>query len=153
MEKTGLKYGLLTAAALIAYFMLMRVFGLADVIELRFLNGVIMAFGVVLAIKGYKERMHGKIGYFKGLATGIITAVVGTTLFAAFMVVYVKLGGEALIETLSAERYFGERVVATPGVVIFSVLMLEGVISGFMIAFIAMQYFKQREHKVPGGPS
>lgn len=152
MEKIGLKYGLLTAVALIAYFMLMKLLGLSHIIELRFLNGIIMAIGVVLAIRAYKIRKEGRIGYFKGIGTGVITAIVGTTIFAGFMVTYVKLGGEALVETLAADEYFGGQVVATPGVVIFSVLMLEGVISGFMIAFIAMQYFKQREHKIPGAP-
>ncbi|RIJ41817.1 DUF4199 domain-containing protein [Pontibacter oryzae] len=152
MEKIGLKYGLLTAIGLIVYFLLMRVLGLVHIIELRFFNGVIMAVGVVLAIKAYKNQVANKIGYFKGLGTGIVTAVVSTTIFSVFMVSYVKIGGTALIEMLSAEQYFGERIVATPGVVIFTVLMLEGVISGFMIAFIAMQYFKQREHKVPGAP-
>ncbi|WP_266205221.1 DUF4199 domain-containing protein [Pontibacter kalidii] len=152
MEKIGLKYGLLTAAALIVYFFLMQLLGLVHIIELRFLNGLIMAAGVVLAIRAYKKVMEGNIPYFKGLGTGLITAVVGTVVFAAFMVVYVKTAGHSMIEMLSAERYFGERVESTPGVVIFSVLLLEGVISGFMFAFIAMQWFKQRQHKVPGAP-
>lgn len=152
MEKIGLKYGLLTAAALIAYFLLMKLLGLVHIIELRFLNGLIMAVGVVLAIRAFKIAMDGQISYFKGLGTGLITSVVGTVVFAAFMVIYVKTAGEGMVEMLSAEQYFGERVEATPGVVIFSVLLLEGVISGFMIAFIAMQWFKQRQHKVPGAP-
>lgn len=152
MEKIGLKYGVLTAVGLVVYFLLMRVLGLVHIIELRFFNGVIMAIGVVLAIKAYKVQMAGKLTYFKGLGAGILTAAVSTTLFAAFMLVYIKIGGEALVEMLSADQYFGERVVSTPGVVVFTVLMLEGIISGFMIAFIAMQYFKQNEHKVPGAP-
>lgn len=152
MEKIGLKYGLLTAAGLVAYFLLMRLVGLAHIIELRFLNGLIMAVGVSMAIRAYKIRVKGNIGYFSGLGVGAITAVVGTTLFAALMLLYIKVGGDSLVETLSADRYFGERVKSTPGVVVFSVLMLEGIISGMMIAFIAMQYFKQKDHKVPNSP-
>jgi hypothetical protein len=144
MENIGLKYGLLTAAGLILYFFLMKLIGLVHIIELRFLNGIIMAIGIVLAIRAYKSVKGGDISYFKGLGTGLITAVVGTVLFAAFMVVYAKVAGEQLIEMLSSERYFGERVESTPGVVIFSVLMLEGIISGFMISFIAMQYYKKQ---------
>jgi hypothetical protein len=144
MENIGLKYGLLTAAGLILYFFLMKLLGFVHIIELRFLNGIIMAIGIVLAIRAYKSVKGGDISYFKGLGTGLITAVVGTVLFAAFMVVYAKVAGEQLIEMLSSERYFGERVESTPGVVIFSVLMLEGIISGFMISFIAMQYYKKQ---------
>lgn len=143
MEKIGLKYGLLTAAGLILYFFLMKILGLIHITELRFLNGLIMAVGVVLAIRSYKALTGGNISYLKGLGTGIITAVTGTVLFAAFMVAYASIAGDAMTEMLTAERYFGERVEATPGIVIFSVLMLEGLISGFLISFIAMQYFKR----------
>ena len=152
MEKIGLKYGLLTAVVLFAYFFLMKLVGLVHIVELRFLNGLILAVGVVLAIRSYKKMVEGKISYFKGLATGIITSVVATVVFSAFMVVYIKTAGQDLVEVLSAERYFGERIDSTPGVVIFSVLLLEGVISGLMISFIAMQWFKQRQYKVPGAP-
>lgn len=152
MEKIGLKYGLLTAGGLVAYFLLMKLVGLVHIIELRFLNGIIMAIGVSMAIRAYKYKVHGKIGYFSGLGVGTLTAIVATTLFAALMLLYIKVAGESLVEVLSAERYFGDRVQSTPGVVVFSVLMLEGVISGVMIAFIAMQYFKQKDHKVPGSP-
>ncbi|MFD2999277.1 DUF4199 domain-containing protein [Pontibacter toksunensis] len=152
MEKIGLKYGLLTAAGLILYFFLMKLLGLIHITELRFLNGVIMAIGVVMAIRSYKIVSAGEIGYFKGLGTGVITAVVGTVLFASFMVAYVTIAGAEMIEMLTSERYFGERVESTPGVVIFSVLMLEGLISGFLISFIAMQYFKRDDFKSPNSP-
>ncbi len=152
MEKIGLKYGLITAAGLIAYFLLMRLLGLVQIIELRFLNGLIMAVGVCLAIRAYKISVNGMIGYFKGLGTGIITAIVATVIFASFMLLYIKAFDGNLLEVLSAERLFGDRMQVTPGLIVFIVLMLEGVISGFMIAFIAMQYFKRNDYKVPGSP-
>ncbi|MEJ8801945.1 DUF4199 domain-containing protein [Pontibacter sp. H249] len=152
MEKIGLKYGLLTAAGLIGYFLLMSLLGLVHIIELRFLNGLIMAVGVSMAIRAYKIKKEGNIGYFSGFGVGTLTAIVSTTLFAALMLLYIKLAGDSLVEVLSAERYFGDRVQSTPGIVVFSVLMLEGVISGVLISFIAMQYFKQKSHKVPGSP-
>ncbi|MCJ8166216.1 DUF4199 domain-containing protein [Pontibacter sp. E15-1] len=152
MEKIGFKYGLLTAAGLVAYFLLMNMLGLVHIVELRFLNGIILAVGIVLAIKGYKRASGGQIGYFKGIGTGMITSVTATVLFAVFMVAYAKISGEALIQMLSSNQYLGEMVTATPGIVIFSVLMLEGVISGFMISFIAMQYFKRDDYKVPNSP-
>ena len=152
MEKIGIKYGLLTAAGLLAYFLIMSLIGLVHIIELRFLNAIIMAIGVSMAIRAYKIKMRGNIGYFSGLGVGTLTAIIGTTLFAALILLYIKLAGHSLVEVLSAERYFGDRVQSTPGLVVFSVLMLEGVISGVMISFIAMQYFKQKDHKVPGSP-
>ncbi|MFT2007866.1 DUF4199 domain-containing protein [Pontibacter sp. 13R65] len=152
MEKTGLKYGIFTALALVAYFLLMKLLGLAHIIELRFLNGLILAGGIVMAIKNYKQSVDGMIRYFKGLGVGTITAITATVLFAVFMLLYIKLFDTKMLEVLSAERYFGERMTVTPGVVIFMVLMVEGLISGFLISFIAMQYFKRQDHKVPGSP-
>jgi hypothetical protein len=152
MERIGIKYGVLTAAGLIAYFLIMNLLGLAHIIELRFLNLLIMAVGVTLAIKAYKTSVQGQIGYLQGFGVGTITAVIGTTLFAALMVLFVKIAGDSLVEALSSEQYFGDRVMSTPGVVVFTVLMLEGVISGVMISFIAMQWFKRSEHKVPNSP-
>lgn len=141
---------MLTAAGLILYFFLMKLLGLIHITELRFLNGVIMAIGIILALKSYKAATGGDIRYFKGLGTGVITAVTGTVIFAAFMVAYISIAGDEMIEMLTAERYFGERVEATPGIVIFAVLMLEGLISGFLISFIAMQYFKRDDYKQTG---
>ncbi|WP_439882357.1 hypothetical protein ACSX1A_04155 [Pontibacter sp. MBLB2868] len=152
MEKVGLKYGILTALGLISYFLIMRLLGLAHIVELRFLNGVIMAIGVTMAIRAYKISVHGEIGYFQGFGVGAITAVTATTIFSALMVLYIKIAGESLVHTLSMQRYLGESVVETPGVVVFIVLMMEGVISGVMISFIAMQWFKRSEHKVPNSP-
>lgn len=150
MEKIGIKYGLLTTVALIVYFIIMDLLGLTHITALHFLNGIIMAIGIVMAIRAYKRSMHGRIGYFSGLGTGVITAIVGTVLFAVFVVLYVNIGSGELLKTLAAEPYIGERVNTTPGIVIFSVLMLEGVISGALMSFIAMQYFKSDEHGVPG---
>lgn len=147
MGMTGLKYGLLTAAGLILYFFLMRMLGLLHITELRFLNGIIMAVGVVLAIRAYKADSAGHIPYFKGLGTGVVTAVTGTVVFAAFMVTYAVIAGEEMIRILKSEQYFAERVEATPGIVIFTVLMLEGLISGFLISFIAMQFYKNDDYK------
>ncbi len=152
MEKIGLKYGLLTAVGLIVYFLLMRLLGLEHIIELRFLNGVFMAIGVVIAIRSYKISLNGEIPYFKGIGAGLITAVVATVIFASFMLIYIKAFDNRLLEVLSAESLFGERMSITPGIVVFVVLMLEGVISGFFISFIAMQWFKRPDHKVPNSP-
>jgi hypothetical protein len=152
MENVGLKYGLFTALALILYFLLMKVLGLEQIIELRFLNGLIMAAGVTLAIRAYKKSKEGNIGYFQGLGTGIITSALATVIFAVFMVIYIKGFDNALLDVLAGEQFFGERMAITPGIVIFMVLILEGIISGFMVSFIAMQWFKRRDHKVPGSP-
>ncbi|HEY4651122.1 MAG TPA: DUF4199 domain-containing protein [Pontibacter sp.] len=146
MEKLSLKYGLFTAAALIGYFLLMKLLGLAHILELRFLNAVILAVGIVMALRAYKRLQKGQIGYLRGLGTAFLTSLVATTLFSVFMLVYIKGFDDSLLEVIAADQLFGDRVASTPGIVIFMVLMLEGIISGVMIGFIAMQFFKRPEH-------
>ncbi|MEJ8755428.1 DUF4199 domain-containing protein [Pontibacter sp. H259] len=152
MEKIGLKYGLLTAAGLIGYFLIMRLIGLAHILEFRFLNAVILTIGIVLALRAYKKHSQGKMGYLSGLGAAFLTSLVATLLFSAFMLLFIKGIDDSLMEVLTANRMVGERVASTPGLVIFMVLMLEGVISGAMIGFIAMQYFKRPDHTVPNSP-
>ncbi|NDK55428.1 DUF4199 domain-containing protein [Pontibacter fetidus] len=152
MEKIGLKYGLLTAAGLIGYFLIMRLLGLVHILEFRFLNSVIMAIGIVLALRAFKRAKHGNIGYLSGLGAAFLTALVGTLIFSVFMLVYIKAFDDALLKVLTSNRMVGEQVANTPGLVIFMVLMMEGVISGAMIGFIAMQFFKREDHTVPNSP-
>lgn len=153
MEKLGLKYGLMTAAGLIAYFLFMKLIGLSHILEFRFLNGIIMAIGIVMALRAYKRREKTPyVPYLSGLGLSFITALAATLVFSAFMLVYIKGFDDSLIEVISADRMFGERVESTPGIVIFMVLMMEGVISGAMIGFIAMQFFKRNDHTVPNSP-
>ncbi|WP_162426222.1 hypothetical protein [Pontibacter pudoricolor] len=68
------------------------------------------------------------------------------------MLIYIKTFDNSLLAVLSHNSMVGERVSSTPGLVIFMVLMLEGVISGAMIGFIAMQFFKRPDHTVPNSP-
>ncbi|MBB6610099.1 DUF4199 domain-containing protein [Pontibacter sp. Tf4] len=150
MEKLSLKYGVLTALGLIGYFLLMRLIGLSHILELRFFNAIVLAIGIVLVLRAYKRMMHGHIGYLKGLATAFLTSLVATLLFSVFMLVYIKGFDDSLLRVISEDQMLGERIATTPGIVIFMVLMMEGVISGAMIGFIAMQFFKRQDHAIPG---
>ena len=152
MEKIGLKYGLLTAAGLIGYFLIMNLIGLSHILEFRFLNGLIMAIGIVLALRAFKKKKQGNIGYLSGLGAAFMTGLFATLIFASFMLLYIKAFDESLLAVLTSNQMVGERVASTPGLVIFMVLMLEGVISGAMIGFIAMQFFKRADHTVPNSP-
>ena len=152
MEKIGLKYGLLTAAGLIGYFFIMKMIGLSHIVELRFLNAVILTIGIVMALRGFKQVKKEHFGYLSGLGLAFITSLVATIIFSAFMLIYIKTFDNSLLDVLTHNRLVGERISSTPGLVIFMVLMLEGVISGAMIGFIAMQFFKRPDHTVPNSP-
>ena len=142
----GIGYGLLTALGLVTYFLLMSVLNLHRIVELRFLNGVIVTIGICWAIYNYKKQGNGKIKYLDGLGLGFITAGVAAIAFGLFMVLYVSVINDDFMTTLRANQFFGEGLSV---MVVFMVIVVEGVISGAMVAFIAMQYFKTDEHQVP----
>lgn len=141
---SGIGYGLFTAVALVAYFLLMSLFNLHRIVELRFLNGIIVTIGICWAIYSYKKQGNGSIPYLEGLGLGFTTAAVAAFLFAIFMVLYVTVINNEFMTTLRANQFFGEGLSV---IVVFAVIMLEGIVSGAMVAFIAMQYFKNEEHK------
>ncbi|MDX5347504.1 MAG: DUF4199 domain-containing protein [Hymenobacteraceae bacterium] len=148
MERTGLKYGVLTAAGLILYFLAMKVMGLAHLVELRFLNGLIMGVGVSVAIWQFKKSVNGAINYLEGLGVGFITAGIASFLFAVFMVLYVTLLDKQFMQTLLSDHTIGSKITLVPLLVVFGVIILVGVICGFMLAFIAMQFYKRADHTV-----
>ena len=82
------KYGLLIAAALIAYFLLIRLIGLHDNHWLRILNGFIVAYGIYAVIKKKKSVEKDNFEYFSGFGTGILTGVIATMAFVLFMGIY-----------------------------------------------------------------
>jgi len=140
VEKVGIRYGLFLAGGLIAYFLLMQLLGLADILELRFLNLFILIAAVVGALKYYKKHSNHLMTYFKGIGVGVFTSMVGAVIFALFMGVYLGVIAPGFYETIRSEApTYASQI--TPVTVSF-VILLEGVISGFMTTFIAMQWYK-----------
>lgn len=129
-----------------AYFLLMSLFNLHRIVELRFLNGVIVTVGICWALYNFKKQGNGKIKYLDGLGLGFMIAGVAALLFGIFMVLYVTVINNEFMTTLRANQFFGDGLSV---IVVFVVILLEGTISGAMVAFIAMQYFKTDEHQIP----
>ncbi len=140
VEKVGFRYGLFLAGGLIGYFLLMQLLGLADILELRFLNLFILIAAVVGALKYYKKHCNTMMTYFKGMGVGIFTSMVGAVIFAFFMGVYLGVVAPGFYETIRNE--WPAYATQLSPVTISFVVLLEGAISGFMTTFIAMQWYK-----------
>lgn len=141
MEKIGLATGLITSLALVAYFFAMKALGLAQVVELRFFNILIIAAGVIYGINNLKHKLHEQEFYLKGLAQGMIITVVTVVSFALFMTIYLRYFDLGLMAEI------GKRVPYTgslDSMVIFVAIFMEGMASGAIITFSAMQYLKSQ---------
>jgi hypothetical protein len=131
-------WGTLITLALIVYFFLMYAVGLVHVIELRMLNIMIMLAGIYLALKQYQRTHNGHMNYFRGLTIGIATATIGTSTFAVFLFIYLKLDPSlmrSIIENEPMGRFLNEYIAA-------AAIMVEGVFSGSLLAYILLNFME-----------
>lgn len=139
LESVGLKTGLVTSLALLAYFFIMQVLGLSHIIELRIFNFLILAIGICYGIYKLKSVVDEEDFYLKGLAEGIVISIVALVPFALVISLYLAYFNTALMDQIRAGVAMGEFI---NGFVIFFVIAMEGLASGAVITFCAMQYFK-----------
>ena len=142
-ENNGLRMGLFTALALMAYTGVAALAGFLGSLEAGALDVVLLAAGVVLAIRRLKRACGERMTYFGGFSTGIITALVASGLLGAF---FWLLGGisKAAIEQIEARDLFGSDL----GVLISGLgIILLGTMTGVITSLVAMQYFKSSEHR------
>ena len=146
-ENNGLRVGIYTALVLMAYTGVASMAGFLGNLEAGALDIVLLAAGVVLAIRRLKKVCGERMTYFGGFSTGIIAALVASGLLGAF---FWLLGGisQAAVRQIQARDLFG----ADLGVLIsgFGIFLL-GTMTGVVTSLIAMQYFKSNEHQVVPG--
>lgn len=130
--------GMLTAVFLIAYFVVLYLVGLADLIELRVFNFVILLLGIVIAIKNAKTK-DSQFDYLRGIGVGFYVTLFAVTPFAAFVLLFLSFNTE-FMQLLINHAPFGQFLTpwASAAVVFF-----EGLSSGVIITYSAMQYFKK----------
>jgi len=132
--------GILTCACLIGYFFLMSAFKLQEVLALRAFNFFIMLGGVVWALHLYSRSTDdNKIDYFTGLKIGVRVIFTSVVPFAIFMALYLVYDGHLMYvikENTGIGDYLNPLTIA-------GAICIEGLGSGMIITFMAMQYFKK----------
>ncbi len=137
VEKTAEKFGLFAALGLIALFFIMKVLGVLHVIELRVLNFFVLAVGVVMALRSFKEQKPQSFTYLKGLGLGVLTAIIGSVIFALFVFVYTNFLDPAFMQAMVENEPFGQYL--NPYIAAVAVAV-EGIASGLILSFIVMNY-------------
>jgi hypothetical protein len=129
-------YGLRIAGGLIAFFLIMKVFNLAHMVELRLLNLVILIGGVYMALRKFKYTHEDHLNYFRALVTGVATAAIGSIVFALFLFIYMKLDSDMMQSIIDNEpmgRYLNAYMASF-------IVALEGVFSGLLVTFVLINY-------------
>lgn len=132
--------GILIAVGIAVYFLAMELLGLSDQFYLRFLNILIVYYGVHSTLKS--NIAEGKTGYVSNLISAGTTAIVGVGLSIAGLVAFIYFkGGTAYLSTLSEGFLFGGK----PSVNEYCIgLFIEAMASAVIVVFIAMQFWNNK---------
>ncbi|WP_103069319.1 DUF4199 domain-containing protein [Aquimarina sediminis] len=134
------RYGVLIAIGLIAYFLILSLIGMQTKPVFSIGNGVIVAFGLYMALKNYKIEKGKNFDYQKGFTAGLFTGFNATILFTIFFAIYVtNINTDFLPEMLanwSSHYHVGV------GIVVF-VAAIMGFATTFVLTLSFMQLFKE----------
>lgn len=142
MKKIALpiRFGLVTSAVLIAYFLVLALFNLHINPVFSFFNAVITTFGILESIRIYKLENAEIFSYGEGFKTGIVTGFVATFVFTFFFLVYAtELNTDFLHELLNT---ISSGFDADIGMVTFVVLIM-GLTTTVIATLSVMQLFKK----------
>lgn len=142
-------YGLKIAAGLIAFFMLMKLIGQGNVVELRLLNLFILSAGVYFGLKKFKETHEDHLNYFRALVTGVAISSVGSILFSLFLFIYMKVD-DSFMQNLIVNEPMGRYLNAY---IASFIVALEGVFSGLLVTFVLINWVTTDDVNDPVGES
>lgn len=131
------KYGLFIAIGLVAFFLIMRLFGLLYIVELRAFNLAIVVLGILGAMKTMQKTLPERFTYFQGIGTGILTGIIGSVVFSLFLFFYVSFFDSGLMQSIIENEPMGRFMNPYIVSVIISV---EGIASSMLVAFIIINY-------------
>lgn len=142
-ETNGVRFGLLTAAALIVYTLIAVFAGFFDNLAAGSFNLIILAIGISMAIANFKRVKEDRMPYLGGFGTGIVTAMVAS-LGLGFFFILVSTVKPDMLNLTHARDLFGYDLSA---LMAFLAIVLMGSLGGAIISLVAMQYFKSPDHK------
>lgn len=147
IESSGIRYGIYLFVSLVAFFLLMKLLGLAEIVGLRYFNFLILLVVLYLALSEYKKKSNGVMTYFRGLGLGVVTSLVGAIPFAVFIGIYLGVLDPGLMETIR-DQWSAYATYINPFSLSF-VVALEGAISGFLTSYVLLQYLRTSHMENP----
>lgn len=134
-----LRFGLVTSAVLIAYFLVLGLFDLHKNPLFSLFNSVITGFGIYEAIRLRKLQDVNTFSYGEGFKTGIFTGFIATLIFSIFFLIYSTEIDLDYLPTLTNSMNGSFNINA--GLITFIVTVM-GLATTLVSAFVIMQRFK-----------
>lgn len=137
-----MKVAYITTITLVAYALLMKVFGLFLISELRLLNGVIIFFAIRFVLRKHRELNNGSFRFFHAMGAAFAMTTLTSIMYSAIVLLYLAIDHNFLAY-LQENEPFGSYL--NPGMAAI-VIVVEGVSSGAIISYaLAMLMDKKKE--------
>lgn len=133
------RFGIATSGSLIAYFLILSLFGLHTNVFFSLFNAVITGFGIYEAIKYFKIEMGEQFTYGAGFKAGITVGFVSTIIFTIFFAIYSTEVDTEFLKNLSTA--FFEDFEGFEAIVFFTVAIM-GFATSLALTLTFMQLFK-----------
>lgn len=133
------RFGIVTSACLIAYFLILASLGLHTNVFYSLFNAVITGFGIYETIKYLKIKQPETFVYSTGFVAGLVTGGLATLLFTIFFAFYSTEVSPGFLEELStkwANEYENFEAI------VFLVVATMGFVSSLVLTLSFMQLFK-----------
>lgn len=135
-----IRFGLVTSAVLIAYFLVLALVDKHTNPAFSFVNAIITALGIYEAVRLSKLEDSDMFSYGQGFRTGIITGFVATLIFTVFFLIYSTEINPGFLPELLQKMNGGFN--ADIGMVTFVVLVM-GLATTVVSTLTVMQLFKK----------
>jgi hypothetical protein len=141
--QTLYRTSVVTALGMIAYFLLMKLLGLATAVELRFFNLFILAAGIRHVLRAEKKAHEGHLRYFRGLSAGFFMAALSSLVFSLLLFVYLSLIDRSLMNYILETQPFGDFLNPWAAALI---VFVEGLASGAILSFALTNLYYSDKH-------
>lgn len=138
-----IKNALKIVLGIISYFFAMKLLGLENISELRFLNFLFVIWGVNSAIKNNIHKNQDTF-YISNLFVGVSTSIVAVGIILVSLITYVSVIDSEFIIVLENSYLWGKNL-SLP-LIVFAI-SIEGIASSVICSFILMQYWKNYKIK------
>ncbi len=140
-----IRFGLVTSAVLIAYFLVLSLFNKHINPAFSLVNAAITLFGIYEAIKISKLQYPMEFSYGEGFKTGIITGAVATIVFTLFFLLYATEINSDFLPALLENMNWGFK--SHIGLIVFVVAVM-GFSTSIVSSLTVMQLFKNSNNYV-----
>ena len=131
----ALRYGGLAFGLMLLYFFVVNALGLQRYEAARFGSHAFTVLAALLAVQAYKAQVSGPAPYLPGLGLGFLVGLVGSGLFAAFVLLYANVFSSTYQVELREQTYFG---AALGSGVLAATVVLFGVVLGSLTSYTLM---------------